>query len=746
VIKKIFDEEVGEQPSGHSRLQTELPIAGNRGSVGNPAETATSEMRCKSLKRLSSFAFSISNSEKIVGISMRDFRIPALTDLLCIIHKLKLQMIFKVIIWMACILLFGAPTARGEIYSQCKERLVSLIEFVGEEVRDAPESESTVELETAFGKELFQILTTESGTVADLLKFSSAKMKRRFRAWADRNHPDIKPAESIKFDLLPAELFHEILTDQARRFHYKSFYKDRKISGLKVKTEVMVNVDKSMHLFGKLYPKGRHRLNLTNFVSPYVEFQSPWDIRGIRGMEFHLRSSLPAAEALKSAANLGKVLNLQVDALHQHHVQKTLEGSDDVPYLWGFYRLNWAIRLNYLSEIAAIVEEGATIQDRRALGPTKEIMEIFGSLKPEALYTAFMHFLGAHPDFKTDAKVAAVAIRGFDFYDSKLAWGLENRRISTPTPSERDLTISNYIQIMMELQLPFWEPNHMIKWSEQFEKNLETRGLGLIRSWYNQNISKLLIYTHPQIRKLFFENEKWFRNITAEHQELKMLIHDWSADPFLYQEKVFLDHIQKKQIQAWQQLLKGEPINQVMKNFLVDSGLYAFYVASLGIPASVFHIQFDTLPKTIRSTLRRFSFASDAHEGTYDLMRQFPHSILDDRLTLFRQWGEAGEFEKLIILDSILAETGEVPSSRFNLVMEFIDRNIFEFKDLVSVKTFLSKIDMPLTSLSGAQSNSVLSMLEKIMTIETFSDREDILEAFIRVFHIPEEAYLSQVE
>ena len=76
------------------------------------------------------------------------------------------------------------------------------------------------------------------------------------------------------------------------------------------------------------------------------------------------------------------------------------------------------------------------------------------------------------------------------------------------------------------------------------------------------------------------------KRFSENHTELKMLIHDWTKDPLVFKNPKLIKKITVEQIRAIRRIREIErmnqrEINEVMHDFLVDSGLYETFVHSV---------------------------------------------------------------------------------------------------------------------------------------------------------------------
>jgi hypothetical protein len=68
-----------------------------------------------------------------------------------------------------------------------------------------------------------------------------------------------------------------------------------------------------------------------------------------------------------------------------------------------------------------------------------------------------------------------------------------------------------------------------------------------------------------------------------QNRELKMLLHDWSNDPLLFNKPKLINHIRKEQLKALETLNSGVASPQrTIRDFLIQSGIYGIFTRSLG--------------------------------------------------------------------------------------------------------------------------------------------------------------------
>jgi hypothetical protein len=77
-------------------------------------------------------------------------------------------------------------------------------------------------------------------------------------------------------------------------------------------------------------------------------------------------------------------------------------------------------------------------------------------------------------------------------------------------------------------------------------------------------------------------NEKLASARTGKESEYKMLFHDWSADPLVFEDSNFQKKIEAAQFQAIRELNGDDSVNEVVARFLVRSGIYERFSKSIG--------------------------------------------------------------------------------------------------------------------------------------------------------------------
>jgi hypothetical protein len=115
----------------------------------------------------------------------------------------------------------------------------------------------------------------------------------------------------------------------------------------------------------------------------------------------------------------------------------------------------------------------------------------------------------------------------------------------------------------------------------------------IANAWCGQPVNTLFQRATPAIRAKFGEGaaalaakDKILDAMTGR-KEVKMLLFDWSNDPLVFENPALTEKIIAEQLRALDRILTTpEPnVNDIMSDFLVDSGLYAEVMRSLGVRA-----------------------------------------------------------------------------------------------------------------------------------------------------------------
>jgi hypothetical protein len=357
------------------------------------------------------------------------------------------------------------------------------------------------------------------------------------------------------------------------------FFNDRNIPGIKIKDSANLTFTKAPPFLGQILSPGSHTIDIAKLLRN-VEYGSPAQDPDF--LELHFRSNFPSGEVSNSAWSFLSGLKQRRPHQHVHIVyplnieQLQKEGPMRSLMLTELYR-----RSNLILEMMKIVEE-------KKRGITLNGMEqaiFFDNLNPERLKLVYNHLqetlrLGGQPPLGSQTKMAYVGFRGGDTFDNPSLIGFEVRAIA-------EFSNPKYInEFLNTLQWTLSQDNYgisqetMQKWLDQTAKN---SNVDVDLLYYNHPWERLKTngFGHrfedvdPYLRKHFYDLE--------QNRELKMLLHDWSKDPLVFENQKLIAQIRKQQIIALDKLNGATTSPQrIVEEFLIRSGLYGLVTRSLG--------------------------------------------------------------------------------------------------------------------------------------------------------------------
>ncbi|MEK6705391.1 MAG: hypothetical protein AABZ06_06340 [Bdellovibrionota bacterium] len=432
-----------------------------------------------------------------------------------------------------------------------------------------------------------KLLTTTNNKLDGLLQ-NGETLPAWLLKWASNKFPHITKATELNWDDLTPEMQIMLLREISKQ-RKQNFLIDRQIHGIVARKKVKLIFTKPTIFMGNEYKPGAHEVDVSKFLGN-VEYSGLNAVENVIGVELHFRANKPAGELSNDAWVLLKGLGIPRNHQHIHIVAPLpVEWLRAEPELRAAIIADFFRRANLAAEAITIVQDGNSIKTRE--GP--DGIRYFGSLMPYILSNVTRYFLNIGRGVilnKHDGyvKIAWVGMRGHDTYDSPNLWGTEFRSISRrsdPALVKNVLNALQYAMVRNEFGVP----------KEQMEAWIKSRSTGSITdvprllgdAWYNKDWVQLWDKTpnHPELA--FNKLKKSGEN----HTELKMLIHDWSKDPLFFNDPVIQKMIAIEQNRALTRLNETDPkitdldthINTIMRDFLLDSGIYEKVLRSLGV-------------------------------------------------------------------------------------------------------------------------------------------------------------------
>jgi hypothetical protein len=184
-----------------------------------------------------------------------------------------------------------------------------------------------------------------------------------------------------------------------------------------------------------------------------------------------------------------------------------------------------------------------------------------------------------------------IGMRGSDKYDGQIPlWGIEVRSIPSESSTKTNRNLLDGLQYSMNTRDYGISKEQMAEWLDHQKPITGTSISGAITgSWYNKLWSDLFRIAPADLQaKLNSPTGENLRKILQDsgtsNRELKMLVFDWSNDPLFWKNPKLLEKIRRQQLRAIDRVEKGKgDMNEIMSDFLINSGLYAETLKSVGV-------------------------------------------------------------------------------------------------------------------------------------------------------------------
>ncbi len=441
-------------------------------------------------------------------------------------------------------------------------------------------------------------LTTEDGTLAPLVKNYGD-------AWFSRRFPGKSPGE-VRWSSLTPETQRQILNDATQG---QKFFKERKILGLTLNA-----------------PKGTP---LSEF-QPYVELGDPSDAGAIVSLELHLRSQRSASHVARATREASRALGREKQHLHVHIPMPLNRAKLEAdPFVESVKMHDFYRRTELYSQMVSVMEtqvnlsrnsDGAVVH----FGPLTA--ETFRSNLYQTLYSAFYREV-------LDRKVFSkgfVGIRGEGFYDQPSLWGIEVRAIHKSIPDSLMASMLDGFESTSRKSDLGLEEEHIRKWMEAAgietdRQKIEQLGYSPLRGIAKEVQTRTLVKdplddisvedVFPDIGSSITERgRKAVRDYLVKYRkadggnsapqselmqvlslgsfrkkypQMQLLLQPWETDPLFYNQPERILRIQEAKLSVFRKLMRDDPPQEVIREFLIDSGIYDAMGKSLGIRLEV---------------------------------------------------------------------------------------------------------------------------------------------------------------
>lgn len=450
---------------------------------------------------------------------------------------------------------------------------------------------SSVELEMRISPSVMSLITTRDGTVGGLymgLKSRTPLIQRLFGkkntllpqnylAWALAKFPNDSPLD-ISWSAVPYDLKISLI-NRASSLRDRNFYADRKIPNLKITPQFDIVFFEPTRFLGKDYPRGTHTIDLSKSFEN-VEYQAPSDLKGLNGVELHIRDpKLAPSDMIESAWALQDAIGTKKTHLHEHIVAPipmvSLKTKPQITILSivEFYR-----RANLLAELVAI-DKMSPIQNI-----SKGKTTFFGSIDGSFLSGIYEYLesvrLNREERIGSDYKMGYVGFRGADTYDQPGLYGFEYRSLAPWKSLKLQKKIADAIMAGLAREDYGFTEAELTDWSAAQGLDLQDKNsvlTALEDLWYGKTFEKL---SQDPLNPL----EQW---MIEQNRGLMMLLHDWSKDPLYTNDPQGADLIQQEQKLALSRLKKREAATvHLLRDFIWRSGLMDKVLQSFKIDRS----------------------------------------------------------------------------------------------------------------------------------------------------------------
>ncbi len=431
-------------------------------------------------------------------------------------------------------------------------------------------------------------------SVGELFKKTDSrriKLSKDYTEWVARNFPELGPL-NIPFGKVHVKFKKELIKKLHQLFLFSGSFDAgvRKVPRVQILSDPKLNFQREIKFRGKNYAEGEVVLPTDGDLKTEFEYMNHRSHKDFDGAELHLTAGKRARELVEDAWTIMEGLHMATLSVHAHLVShRPIELSPiQVIQYSDFYR-----RVELLAEMNSLLNSDEYIGLRRN-GSLFRVF--FAPLNRYYFNHAIRHFKDRFYNTFFSAgigdrlKHSYVAARDDSKYPlgywehekSEVRWGLEYRTVDHTVAPETMGNILDSIQYAMETK-DFGMSEQTIKaWLKQqgwFKKR------ALVKTWFNGFWPALVMSTHSEIKKILSWKDWYFlRKISKRNQELKMLIHDWSNDPMFFQNPEAQARILQEQKNALKLILENQsPIPDVMKNFMLKSGIFEETAASLGM-------------------------------------------------------------------------------------------------------------------------------------------------------------------
>jgi hypothetical protein len=430
-----------------------------------------------------------------------------------------------------------------------------------------PEFDSTIEMEFSRTPELLQLLTTDNGTLAPLLKYTKS-IPKEIRTWM-KAHPEYgKDPNQIDWEVLPyAEKVVLLKAVSATR----DYSVDRTVPGIRVKTELPFHFTEKTEFMGKTYVGRTQMIDASGF-------------------ELHFRAKQSAGKMFEDSKTLCDGLKLPFPGAHLHMVRKIpVDLFKEEPEIQTLLLMELFRRANMVANLQ-LISLRAELKKTVSISNPRKVQVNY--LRQEQLQTLAETVLKTIPNDQPfllrrhNLRMSEIGLRDSSTYDVPGLLGFEVRTLARMLDTKSTGKFLDALQAKFLAEDFGVDRKSLLSWLKlQRKKSSRTLPAIIGKSWYNGELSSSDLSSLPSsIRKAIDGPENWkrFMDLSDSNSAMKILVHDWSNDPLFYGKKSAAKNISSLQALSIKKILNGAPPLNELRDFAEASGLNELFAKSMG--------------------------------------------------------------------------------------------------------------------------------------------------------------------
>ena len=478
--------------------------------------------------------------------------------------------------------LYAASEARpGAVSSELVDRFDTLYSRAAYR-RVAPHHQTAVEIETRMSDRILDAMTTRDGTLGPLLEEGGKKPPRFLRRMARGG--DVR---DIQWDALSRRQKLQLLRSQSRG---RSFFDGRSIPGMRFRRAINKPIGSAVALGGRIARVGEPTASVDGVLMDKVEYMGPKNVNKVSGIELHVRQPGRASRNARDAFTVVDLVGSPATQGHEHipyRIPRAVMKGDRLAResLVDFYR-----RANMVGELLSVLE-GYRLSPVRD-GP----VTYFDFLQADSLGALDQHLdsiaRGRGGELgESSLKMGAVGFRTGELYGDPAMFGFEVRVLSKRRAQRGDRFVDALQKGVLtgryglaRSRIEAWQRRALDPAVLGHPPTIADESRALARLHYNRPIEAALADAPNDLRDALTPRvEKRLRREAETSYGLKMLVHDWSADPALAGNRRAIDRVRQAQRKALSALERGAADAVVVGNFVKESNLYQVFAESIGM-------------------------------------------------------------------------------------------------------------------------------------------------------------------